>query len=33
MRKVDLKMNEEYKYLIIKKLVETNGKRIVLLFN
>ena len=27
MRKVDLKMNEEYKYLIIKKLVETNGKK------
>ena len=27
MRKVDLRMNEEYKYRIIKKLVETNGNK------
>ena len=27
MRKVELKMNEELKYLIIKKLVETNGNK------
>ncbi len=26
MRKVELKMNEEFKYKIIKKLVETNRK-------
>ena len=25
MRKVELRMNEEYKYKVIKKLVETNG--------
>ena len=27
MRKVELRMNEEYKYKIIKKLVETNGNK------
>ncbi len=27
MRKVDLRMNEQYKYQIIKKLVETNGNK------
>lgn len=27
MRKVELRMNEENKYLIIKKLVETNGNK------
>lgn len=27
MRKVELRMNEEYKYSIIKKLVETNGNK------
>ena len=27
MRKVKLRMNEEYKYKIIKKLVETNGNK------
>lgn len=27
MRKVELRMNEEYKYKIIKKLVETNGHK------
>lgn len=27
MKKVELRMNEEYKYRIIKKLVETNGIR------
>lgn len=27
MRKVDLRMNEEYKYKVIKKLVETNGNK------
>ena len=27
MRKVELRMNEELKYKIIKKLVETNGKK------
>lgn len=27
MRKVELRMNEEYKYTIIKKLVETNGNK------
>ena len=27
MRKVELRMNEEYKYMIIKKLVETNGNK------
>ena len=27
MRKVELRMNEEYKYRIIKKLVETNGNK------
>ena len=26
-RKVELRMNEEYKYKIIKKLVETNGNK------
>ena len=27
MRKVELRMNEEYKYKIIKKLIETNGNK------
>lgn len=27
MRKVELRMNEEYKYKTIKKLVETNGNK------
>lgn len=27
MRKVELRMNEEYKYRIIKKLIETNGNK------
>ena len=27
MRKVELRMNEEYKYEIIKKLVDTNGNK------
>ena len=27
MRKVELRMNEEFKYKIIKKLVETNGNK------
>ena len=27
MRKVELRMNEELKYKIIKKLVETNGNK------
>ncbi|MEG0314932.1 MAG: hypothetical protein RR646_06730 [Erysipelotrichaceae bacterium] len=27
MRKVDLRMNEEYKFEIIKKLSETNGNK------
>ena len=27
MRKVELRMNEEYKYKIIKKLVETDGNK------
>ena len=27
MRKVELRMNEEYKYKVIKKLVETNGNK------
>ena len=27
MRKVELRMNEEYNYKIIKKLVETNGNK------
>ena len=27
MRKVELRMNEEYKYKIIKRLVETNGNK------
>ena len=27
MRKVELRMNEEYKYKIIKKLVDTNGNK------
>ena len=27
MRKVELRLNEEYKYRIIKKLVETNGNK------
>lgn len=27
MRKVELRMNEDYKYKIIKKLVETNGNK------
>ena len=27
MRKVELRMNEEYKYKIITKLVETNGNK------
>ena len=27
MRKVELRMNEENKYLIIKKLVDTNGNK------
>ena len=27
MRNVELRMNEEYKYKIIKKLVETNGNK------
>ena len=27
MGKVELRMNEEYKYKIIKKLVETNGNK------
>ena len=27
MSKVELRMNEEYKYKIIKKLVETNGNK------
>ena len=29
MRKVSLRMNEEYKYKIIKKLVDTNGSKIL----
>lgn len=33
MRKVELRMNEEYKYKIIKKLVETNGNKKELLPN
>lgn len=33
MGKVELRMNEEKKYNVIKKLVETNGNKSVLLLN
>ena len=28
MRKVDLRMNEEYKYNVIKRLVDSNGNKL-----
>ena len=27
MRKVDLRMNEQFKYVVIKKLVDSNGNK------